>query len=237
MTPPPPPLVFALAVFVGIVLVSMRPRRFYFVRHGETVLNFTRIRQGSDGGLTDKGKAQASRTGEALKQFPIKRIISSTYERARETSAIINQYLKVPILFSPLLVERKNPHEIVGRPVEDPEVVHIVDLMDLSFHDDDFRISDEENFLDLRERAHKCLDLLAHQGQSGTVVVTHHHFLKMLIAYLLYRTDLHATDFAKLSFFNAADNAAVTICVYHPWKMFSRTRGWEVVTYNEHLGG
>jgi hypothetical protein len=54
----------------------------------------------------------------------------------------------------------------------------------------------------------------------------------MLIAYLLYRNSLHASDFVKLSFFNASDNAGITVCDYKPWKMFSRTRGWEIVSYN-----
>ncbi len=132
-------------------------------------------------------------------------------------------------------MERRNPKELIGLPAASPEAVHIVDEMDLTYHDDDFRISDEENFLDLRERAHRSLDLLAHQGARQTVVVTHHHFLKMLIGYLLYRGRLHANNFVKLSFFNMADNAGITVCDYHPWKMFSATRGWEVVTYNQSI--
>jgi hypothetical protein len=55
----------------------------------------------------------------------------------------------------------------------------------------------------------------------------------MLIAYLLYRDGLHAGDFIKLSFFNMVDNAGITTCDYHPWKMFSKTHGWEVVSFNQ----
>ncbi len=58
----------------------------------------------------------------------------------------------------------------------------------------------------------------------------------MLIAYLLYRERLHAADFIKLSFFNISDNAGITICEFHPWRIFSPTRGWEVVSYNEQPG-
>ncbi|MDO8593533.1 MAG: histidine phosphatase family protein, partial [bacterium] len=93
--------------------------------------------------------------------------------------------------------------------------------------------SDEENFIDLKKRARKCLNLLARQGARETVVVTHHVFLKMLVAYLLYRENLHAADFTKLSFFNVSDNAGITVCEFHPWKLFSPTRGWSVITYNE----
>ncbi len=226
------PLSFAL-LFVALVFFFMRPRRFYFVRHGETVLNAQNIRQGEEGGLSENGRAQAERAGLYLAQFPIERIISSTFERARETTALINAHLKVHVLYSPLLGERRNPSEIVGKNADDPEVIRIVDQMDRSYHIDSYRFSDEENFEDLKRRARRALALLARQGARETCVVTHGIFLKMLIAYLLYRDRLHAADYAKLSFFNASDNAGITVCEFHPWKMLGAARGWEVVAYNE----
>jgi broad specificity phosphatase PhoE len=220
-------------IALALALLLMRTRRFYFVRHGETLLNAEHIRQGADGALSEKGRAQAEKVGKYLQHFPITRIIASTYPRAQETASIINKHLKVPIIPSVLLVERRNPSVLIGKRADEPEAAHIVDLMDLSYHSDDYRFSDEENFTDMKKRAKKCLNLLARQGTRETVVVTHHHFLKMCIAYLLYRRRLHAEDFAKLSFFNYSDNAGITICEYHPWKFWNATRGWEVVSYNE----
>ena len=218
---------------LALVFLLMRTRRFYFVRHGETLLNAQHIRQGAEGALSENGRRQAEKVGEYLERFPIDRIISSTYERARETTAIINTHLRVPVIYSPLLAERRNPSEIIGKKRDDPEVVRIVDQMDLSYHDDAYRFSDEENFADLKKRARKCLNLLARQGTRETVAVTHHVFLKMLVAYLLYREGLHAAAFAKLSFFNVSDNAGITVCEFHPWKLWNAARGWEVVSYNE----
>ena len=225
------PLLLVLAV--PILLWFMRIRRFYIVRHGETLLNAEHIRQGEAGALSGKGRHQAEQVGRYLAHFPVSRIISSTYPRARETADIIRKQVKTPILYSALLAERRNPSEIIGKHRDDPEVVRIVDQMDLAYHDDDYRFSDEENFTDLKKRARKCLNLLERQGARKTVVVTHHVFLKMLVAYLLYRERLHAADFVKLSFFNVSDNAGITIVEFHPWKRFFRTRGWEVVSYNE----
>jgi broad specificity phosphatase PhoE len=224
-------IIITLAI-IGVILLG-RPRRFYFVRHGETILNAQHTRQGEEGGLSEKGQHQAAKVGHYLERFPIERIISSTYPRARETAAIINEHLKVPIIYSPLLVERRNPSEIIGKDRDAPDIVRIVDQMDLAYHEDDYRFSDEENFIDVKKRARKCLNLLARQGALETVVVTHHVILKMLIAYLLYHKRLHAAGFAKLSFFNVSDNAGITICEYHPWKFWNATRGWEVVSYNE----
>lgn len=228
------PIQTVIAALVAIsVLLLMRPRRFYFIRHGETLLNAQHIRQGEKGDLSETGERQAEQVGQYLKRFPIKRIISSTYPRARKTAEIISASLKVPVIYSPLFVERRNPSEIIGKRTDDPEVVRIVDKIDYAYHEDDFRFSDEENFVDLKERARKSLDLLARQGAPETAIVTHHLFLKILVAYLLYRDRLHAADFTKLTFFNVSDNAGITICEFHPWKLFSKTHGWEVVSYNE----
>jgi broad specificity phosphatase PhoE len=208
-------------------------KRFYFIRHGETILNAKHIKQGPEGGLAESGKQQAAKVGERLAPLHIQKIISSPYERARETAEIINGYLHVPISYSPLLAERRNPSEIIGKDRDDPEVVRIVDQMDLAYHEDEYRFSDEENFVDQKKRAKKLLALLSSQGAHTTCVVTHHAFLKMILSYMLHREALHAGDFVKLSFFNVSDNGGISICEYHPWKMFSKTRGWEIVSYNE----
>ena len=232
----PPETVFIAVLAALFVALLMRPRRFYFVRHGETLLNAEHIRQGEDGALSENGRDQAEEVGKYLSRFPIKRIISSTYPRARETADIIGLHLKKPIVYSRLFVERKNPSEIIGKHTDDPEVMRIVDQMDLAYHPDDYRFSNEENFIDLKKRARKCLALLSRQGARETAVVTHHVFLKILVAYLLYRERLHAADFVKLAFFNVSDNAGITVCEFHPWRMLSKTRGWEVVSYNEQPG-
>ena len=223
---------FAALVAVGIVFL-MRPRRFYFVRHGKTFLNAKHVKQGAEGGLSESGKRQAVAFGARLAPLHIQKIIASSYERARETALIINERLHVPISYSPLLVERRNPSEVIEKNRDDPEVVRIIDQMDLAYHEDEYRFSDEENFIDLKKRAKKLLALLSRQGARETCVVTHHAFLKMVLSYMLHRERLHATDYVKLSFFNTSDNGGISICEYHPWKMFSRTRGWEVISFNE----
>jgi broad specificity phosphatase PhoE len=207
--------------------------RFYFVRHGETVLNVKHIRQGVEGGLSENGQRQAERVGRDLEHLGIGSIIASTYPRAKETAAIINKHLNVSVTYSELLVERRNPKEIIGKTTDDPVVARIIDQIDLAYHEDEYRFSDEENFVDMKKRAKQCLTFLALHGARETCVVTHHKFLKMLLSYMLYRERLHAADFAKLSFFNFSDNAGISICEYHPWKMFSPTRGWEIVSFNQ----
>jgi broad specificity phosphatase PhoE len=233
MVSPVPFLLVALVVIAFILL--LRPRRFYFIRHGETLLNAQHIKQGSEGSLSVNGEKQAEQVAAYLKRLPIECIISSPYTRAKETSAILNKALHVSVLYSPLLSERRNPSEVLGKSTRDPEVIRIVDEMDLAYHEDTYRYSDEENFIDMKIRARKCLNLLSRQGAYQTVVVTHHAFLKMLLAYMLYREGLHAGDFIKLSFFNTSDNGGVSVCEFNPLKVFSPSRGWRVISYNEQV--
>ena len=199
---------------------------------GQPAANAAPIRQGAEGAFPEEGRRRAAAAAAYLSQFPIRAMVSSTYERSVETAHILNKKLRVPLTFSPLLVERRNPSAIVGKRDDDPEVMKVVDQIDRVYHEDDFRYSDEENFIELRDRARKCLDLLASQSARHMLVVTHGIFLKMIIGYLLNREKLHAGDYAKLSFFNASDNAGITICEYNPAKRFSKTRGWRVIDYN-----
>lgn len=231
--PTPFGLILSIVLVCALVIRLMRTRRFYFVRHGETILNAQHIKQGALGGLSELGKQQAAAAGERLAPLGIQKILSSPYERARQTAAILTDYLKVPVIYSPLLAERRNPSDIIGKDRDDPSVAHIVDQMDLAYHDDDFRHADEENFVDLKKRARACLAYLIRNSSTRNCVVTHHAFLKMLLSYMLYREELHVRAFVKLSFFNTSDNGGVSVCEFSPWKILARTRGWSIVSYNE----
>lgn len=212
----------------------MSTKIIYFVRHGETILNAQGIRQGSEGGLTENGRSQALATA---KRFPKEKghpqaLIASPYERTRETAEIIANELGMKhIEYSDLLVERRNPSEIIGHSGTEPKVRQIVDLIDKSFHEDNLRYSDEENFADLKERARKLLKYIAHRPESRIIMVTHGIFLKMVVAYMLLGDKLTASEYNKLSYYNPMDNAGMAICTYTThW--FSKNE-WKVVIWND----
>lgn len=211
----------------------MPAKLIYFVRHGESKLNALGIRQGPDGPLSEKGQAQAM---ETAKKFPKKRgkpevIISSPYERARETAGIIGKELDMPVEYCDLLVERRNPTEIIGRSGKEKEVQYIVDKIDKSFHEDDLRYSDEENFLDLKDRARALLEYITHRQEKRIIMVTHHIFLKMVVAYMLYGEGLNASIYNTLSFYNPLNNAGLTIAEYIThW--FNKKTEWKLIAWN-----
>ena len=187
----------------------MAKKLIYFVRHGETERNAKGIRQGPEGPLSAQGRAQAT---ETAKKFPKHKgrpqiIISSPYERTRETATIIAKELNIDVEYSDLLVERKNPSEIVERSGDERNVRTIVDRIDKSFHADNLRYSDEENFIDLKERVKKLLSYIRSRSEERIIMVTHGIFLKMVVCYMLYGEKLNASEYNKISYFNPIDNA------------------------------
>ncbi len=211
----------------------MSKKIIYFVRHGETILNAKNIRQGPDGSLSDLGRTQALATA---KRFPKKKgrpqvIISSPYQRTKETAAIIAEELHMKVEYNDLLVERRNPSEIIGHEGTEPQVRAIIDRIDKSYHDDNLRVSDEENFMDLKERARKLLIYLAKRRERQIIAVTHGIFLKMVASYMLYGEKLTASQYNELSYKNAANNASMAIasCTTH---LFRKTE-WKLITWND----
>lgn len=196
----------------------MARKIIYMVRHGESLLNAAHIRQGTEGSLSEKGKEQAAAAGQRLAHHTPKFdvVLVSPFTRTKETAEIICKYVKSkkPIEYVDLLAERRNPSEIINQSASDPKVKQIVDMIDLSFHKDDYRYSDEENFQDLKERARKLLIYLAHRPEKKILVVTHSIFLKMIASYILYRDSLDAHKYNLLSYTNSSNNASTTVCEY-----------------------
>lgn len=204
----------------------------YFIRHGETELNARGIRQGPDGPLSPAGVIQVR---EVAQRFPTKKgkpqaLISSPFQRTKETAAIIADALQMPVEYCDLLVERKNPTEIIGHSGKEEEVQKIVDRIDKSFHDDELRYSDEENFVDLKARAKKLLRYISKRDERQIIMVTHGIFLKMVIAYMLVGDALTASEYNKLSYLNPMDNAALTIVTRRT--RFLRKDKWELLVWN-----
>jgi broad specificity phosphatase PhoE len=214
-------------------IIHMGTKLIYFVRHGETELNAKNIRQGPEGSLTEKGRAQALATA---KRFPKHKgcpqiIISSPYQRTKETAEIIAKELKILIKYSDLLKERRNPSEIVGHSGEEKRVREIIDRIDKSYHTDDLRYSDEENFIDLKERAKKLLVYIAGRKEKRIIVVTHGIFLKMVVSYMLYEKKLTASNYNNLSYFNPIDNASMAICSYTTY--WFKKNEWKLIVWND----
>ncbi len=75
---------------------------FWFLRHGETAYNARGLSQGAiDVALNENGRAQARAAGPLLAGQGIVSIVCSPMLRTRETAAIVNEFLHLPITYEP----------------------------------------------------------------------------------------------------------------------------------------
>ena len=211
-------------------------KTIYLVRHGETILNSEHKRQGSEGRLSDKGILQVTATANRLYNFKISQIFSSPYERTIQTTEIIKSIIdpdnRMPLKYSNLLIERRNPSSIIGLSYDHPHTVDAINFMDKSYHSEDARFEDEENFNDLKQRALDLQKFLARNAEDHALCVTHGIFLKMFLSVCIYGESLSMADYIKLSVFNPAENAGLSVIEYSPIKSITGN-GWKVLAYND----
>jgi len=82
-------------------------RRFWFLRHGESVGNATHRIQGQMcWGLSEIGFTQAEDVPNLLRDAPIQRIVASDLERVRQTIAPLIEARDMPVEYTPGLRER-----------------------------------------------------------------------------------------------------------------------------------
>lgn len=208
-------------------------KTIYFVRHGQSENNALKLRQGATGGLSHAGETQAHFVGERFKHNKIEITLASPYERAQETAALINAHIHTKTETTPLLAERRNPSEVVGKDADSEEVTKIMDLIDRSFHDDDYHYSDEENFTELKARAKELLTLLENRPEKRILCVSHRIFLKMVCAYIEQGEALTSHEFVKLDFYNKVENTAIAICTYKPLNKLFRKKPWNILAFND----
>lgn len=204
--------------------------RIYIVRHGETQSNAEKIRQSSEGYLSNDGIQEARAAASRLSSLKIDSIFTSSYPRAKQTADIISALGKgLQVQVSDYLTEVKLPSEIVGKPVDDPKSKKI-----LSWLKDHIspkaRYSDEETYNEYVSRARAVLDHIEHTGFENTVVVTHHRFIHILVAVVMLGDALSPELFARVRDHIYISNTGITVIQ----KNEDKDGAWHILTLNEH---
>jgi len=156
-------------------------KRFYFVRHGESVGNAGKVYQPLDSGLSELGIKQAQVMAERCSKLPIRHIVSSTLARAQETAEIISKKVGRSFESSDLLVEYRRPSQQRGLVRDSDESKNIDKIVADNFYTSGYHYSDEENFQYLDKRAGEALKFLSSQKTNEILVITHGLFLRIMI--------------------------------------------------------
>lgn len=210
---------------------SAHMKNIYFIRHGESEGNIGPIRQTATTPLTEKGRVQAQFAAERCIRLPVDIIISSTMNRAKETSKIISEKISKPVTYSDLFVEKRRTSEELGKPKDDPIALMIKKETETNFTKPGWRFSDEENFDDLKSRALKALEYLGNQTDENILVVTHGAFLKILAACVILGENLTADECWRFIHTLNMENTGITVFKYNE---NSKNTPWKIWIWNDH---
>jgi broad specificity phosphatase PhoE len=203
--------------------------KVYFVRHAQSSFNAQDLlHQYHEGELSEFGVKQAEFVAMRFSDIRLDVIISSPYERAKETSKIISSVVNRPIIFSELLSEFKGPSELEGKRKDDPEVLRINRLMSEHRSDVSWKYSDEESYGELRTRALAVLDYLAMQEYENVLCITHGLFLRVIIATMLFGQKMSREEMVQFMRFVRINNTGISVCE------LLASNQWRLVTLNDH---
>ncbi len=208
--------------------------KIYFIRHGESEANKHKTEQGAKGQLSEQGRRQAEYVAKRLDGTPVDMIISSTFDRARETTEIINTTLNQKVVYSKLFGERMPPTSIIDKKLNDPEVIKVNKTIEENFQKKagNWRYEDEENFVDLKTRALKALEYLQKQKKDKILVVTHGGFLRMIISLMMFGESLKCHEYINILYTFKTSNTGVTLCEYP--NVGSQKGKWKIIAWNDH---
>lgn len=162
--------------------------RFGIVRHAPTTWNAARRIQGhGDSPLTMQGRGQARRWAELLQPFPWRRILTSDLGRARETAAIVQAFLDLPLTVDPRLREQ-HWGDWAGMTFGELREAFPEDAREMALYGWTFTPPGGENRLAVFQRGTDALAAAARRWPGETIlVVTHEGMIKSLVYRLARR--------------------------------------------------
>ena len=201
--------------------------KVYFVRHGQTKYNILQVYQSEYAELSQSGIRQTEILAKRFSKISIDIIYSSPMKRAKQTAEIINKFLKKKIIYSDFLKERKDPSDFLGKRADSFGILKINKIRDLHENDYLWHYSDEENFIEYKERINKFFKFLSKTKKRNILVVTHGGPIKMII-FLMMGTKFTPQTFYRFSDLFKLNNTGITLCER------DKKEVWSVRAYNDH---
>lgn len=194
--------------------------KIYFIRHGSTDSLENKINQPDNEPLNQKGLDQAKELGKRFANTKIDFVISSPHLRAIQTAKEINKNIEISQLFA----EVKKPKEIIGKSRESNEIkVILKKIGEMYTTNPGWHYSNEENFIELKRRGLRALELIMSQNKENILVVSHANFIALLAGLMLFGESLTAEISLKFKNFLRLSNTGVSIFSYENeiWKLLS----------------
>lgn len=201
--------------------------KIFLVRHAESELNAKNTHQYPHTKLSKTGLKQAESVAKRFSGIKIDVIMASRYRRAMQTAQIIRGSLKKKIIYTSLLNEIKYSTDIEGHKIGSRLSEKISEEALKHINDPNWHYSDEENFFDFKRRVGAFMRYLKKKNKENIIIVTHGHFIRMLLALTLFGDDMSMDEFYKFFRFIRLNNTGITECEF--------TEGrWRLLRLNDH---
>jgi probable phosphoglycerate mutase len=160
-------------------------KQIVFVRHGESEWNATSRMQGQlESDLTERGRAQTEVNARVLANLGIEALYASPLERARQSAAIINRYLNLPIRFD-ARVKEWDCGDWSGHLYEDVQVKWAEEWVAYQADRFHYRGPNCENYPDMIARVRPFLEELLRHPARSIAVVSHGMIGRVMVSTLL----------------------------------------------------
>jgi broad specificity phosphatase PhoE len=161
-------------------------KTLYLIRHGQTEWNLQKRMQGRmDSPLTQTGRAQADANGRVLKEVAeVDALIASPSGRTRETAYIVNSYLRAPMSYEDVLMER-DCGDWAGLTVDEIEDSFPRAWRARGADPYNHRPPGGENFDDMIARVRDFLDSLFDNNLGQVALVTHSALSRAILTYFM----------------------------------------------------
>jgi broad specificity phosphatase PhoE len=157
----------------------------YFIRHGETISNKQKIRQGVqiNDYLDTQGVLQIQKIAKFVEVLDLDVLFTSYLLRAEETAALINKSLKEPIpVFHDFRLRERDFGSLSGKNHEEWDRLLPDNREREAMQSYDYRPFGGESVEDVRQRSISAiLDIISNHDKQNVGIITHNGVIRLLL--------------------------------------------------------
>lgn len=189
--------------------------RAILVRHGESVSNahpeLAALPLGEGDRLTELGREQARRAGEALAALRPTALLSSTMGRARETAELIAARVGLPVVELAYITELRESRDYTSMSATEQKQRRWSVWMKEHGEDPDFSWQGGESFDQVRGRVRRLKDELEREHAGGRPLVVTHGILARFFLFDSLLGDAFGPDQADRLWYARSMNCGVSV--------------------------
>lgn len=203
-------------------------KKVYLIRHGQTGHNVKNYVQDHSPLLTPEGEQQARVIADRVAGLDFNHLIVSDYERTKQTAKPIIEKVEIGPVFSELFREIRRPSEFfhTDRSADAYQQYLADELANFSV-DENWRHSDEENFIDTSNRITQALQFVA-ELDGDVVVISHGHFIIKMIATVAAGGQMSGAVWQQMRHSFQVSNTGVSTLLYDEVE-----NKWRILTFND----